>query len=478
MTDLVALLEQRADAIALRVGGHDFTWSAVGAAADRLAAAADSTAGRPAARLALSTSEPLVAAAALVAALRSGRTLILLHPRLTAAERGTLALRAAADLLVTDEGLGCDDALSHLVLSPAHLTAGPVPPLRRAPSGEPLLLLFTSGTTGPPKGAMLSAEALAAAAAASSERLATGPDDRWLACMPLSHIGGISILVRALHDGFVVVAQSGFRAPAVAAALHDERITRLSLVPTMLRDLLDAGAMPPSTLRTLLLGGAAAPPGLVREAVTGGWPVATTYGLTEAAAQVTTATPQETEADPQSSGHPLPGYRLRISEPDADGIGQVEVAAPSLMVGYRGDDEATRAAVRDGWLRTGDLGSLLPDGQLCLVARRTDLIVSGGENIYPAEVEAAVRDAFPHLHDLCVVGLASERWGQEVALLLVAGTEQPPALAALRSALTGRLAAFKMPRHLRQVAALPRTPAGKLDRVAAAAAFDGRPPQT
>jgi O-succinylbenzoic acid--CoA ligase len=324
---------------------------------------------------------------------------------------------------------------------------------------------------------MLSAAALWAAATASSERLQTGADDRWLACMPFAHIGGLSILLRALHDGLLVVAQPRFHAATVAASLHRDAITRLSLVPTMLRDLLDVGATPPPTLRTLLLGGAAAPPELVRRAIEAGWPVATTYGLTEAAAQVTTATPAQTAANPESSGLPLPGYRLRITDPAADGVGQVEVATPSLMTGYHGRPDDTAAALRDGWLRTGDLGRLLPDGQLCLVARRTDLIVSGGENIYPAEVEAALR-TLPEVAEACVVGLPSDRWGQAVGAMLVLRPGDSLTLEALRAALAPSLAPFKRPRALLVVAALPQTAAGKVDRRAVATSFAEAPKQT
>ena len=472
---LAALLDSRAETPALRLDAATYTWGELRDAAHRLLRLADVATQPPARRIALVTADPLLTAAALLGALLGQRTLILLHPRLTAAELEAQVAAAAADLLVAERPLAT--SVPTCAVDREALLHGPAPESARAPSGAPLLLLFTSGTTGRPKGAMLSLEALWAAAAASSAQLETGPDDRWLACMPLAHIGGLSILLRALHDGLLVVAHPRFSAAAVAASLHSEAITRLSLVPTMLRDLLDAGATPPPSLRTLLLGGAAAPPELVRRAIAAGWPIATTYGLTEAAAQVTTATPAQTAANPESSGLPLPGYRLRITDPAADGVGQVEVAAPSLMTGYHRRPDDTAAALRDGWLRTGDLGRLLPDGQLCLVARRTDLIVSGGENIYPAEVEAALR-TLPEVAEACVVGRPSDRWGQEVAAMLVLRPGASLTLEALRATLAPSLAPFKHPRALLVVAALPQTATGKVDRGAVAAAIAAAPKQT
>ena len=472
---LAALLETRAETSALRLDAATYTWGELRAAAHRLLRLADAATQSPARRIALATADPLLTAAALLGALLGQRTLILLHPRLTAAEREAQLAASAADLLVADSPIGA--SIPTCAVDREVLLHGAAPEPARAPSGAPLLLLFTSGTTGQPKGAMLSLEALWAAAAASSERLQTGADDRWLACMPLAHIGGLSILLRALHDGLLVVAHPRFSAAAVAASLHSEAITRLSLVPTMLRDLLDAGATPPPSLRTLLLGGAAAPPELVRRAIAAGWPIATTYGLTEAAAQVTTASLAQTAAEPGACGLPLPGYRLRITEPAADGVGQIEVASPSLMAGYFNQPEATAERLRDGWLRTGDLGLLLPDGQLVVVARRSDLIVSGGENIYPAEIEAALR-TLPEVAEACVVGRPSDRWGQAVAAMLVLRPGASLTLEALRVALADRLATFKLPRWLVLVHALPQTATGKVDRGAVAAHMAAAPKQT
>ena len=472
---LSALLETCAQTPALRLDVATYTWGELRDAAHRLFHVADAASHSPARRIALATADPLLTAAALLGAILGQRTLILLHPRLTASELEAQVTAASADLLIAERPLAA--SVPTCAVDCDVLLHGAAPEPARAPSGAPLLLLFTSGTTGRPKGAMLSLEALWAAAAASSERLQTGADDRWLACMPLAHIGGLSILFRALHDGLLVVAHPRFSAAAVAASLHSEAITRLSLVPTMLRDLLDAGATPPPSLRTLLLGGAAAPPELVCRAIEARWPVATTYGLTEAAAQVTTANTAHTASAPGACGLPLPGYRLRITDPAADGVGQIEVASPSLMSGYFNQPEATADRLRVGWLRTGDLGRLLPDGQLCVVARRSDLIVSGGENVYPAEIEAALR-TLPEVADACVVARPSDRWGQEVAAMLVLRPDTSLTLEALRVALADRLATFKLPRALILVHALPQTATSKVDRRAVADAFAAAPKQT
>jgi len=321
----------------------------------------------------------------------------------------------------------------------------------------PLAILFTSGTTGRPKGAVLSRGAFLASAEASAKNLGWTPDDRWLVCMPLAHVGGLSIITRCVIARRPIVLEPRFDPDAVLHAIRRERVTLLSVVPTMLRALLDAdheGTL--ATLRLVLLGGAAAPPALLEEAAARNVLVLTTYGLTEACSQVTCQPPRPRGTTEPGSGKALPSIGLRTLE------GRIQVRGPTLMNGYRTgvDREVVMPTTDDGWFDTGDLGTIDDEGRLFVHARRTDLIVTGGENVYPAEVEAAL-EACPGIQRAVVFGVPDERWGQIVAAGIVTQEEDPGPLIAPALA---RLAPHKRPRLLTRAEALPMTPTGKLDR--------------
>ena len=257
---------------------------------------------------------------------------------------------------------------------------------------------------------------------------------------------------------------------AVDRALERDGITHVSLVPTMLGRLLELrGPRPaPPTLRCVLVGGGPLPEPLLARALDRGFPLAPSYGLTEATSQVATQTPEETARRREVAARPLPGVALRIVD-DAgalcppDVAGEIVVRTPARMAGYLNLPEASARALRDGWLHTGDVGLLTPDGRLRVLDRRSDLVVSGGENVYPAEVEAALL-AHPDVAEAAVVGAPDPDLGQRVvaAVVLRAGAERDPE--ALRRFCRTRLAGFKVPRAVRFLAALPRTGSGKVLR--------------
>jgi O-succinylbenzoic acid--CoA ligase len=265
-----------------------------------------------------------------------------------------------------------------------------------------------------------------------------------------------------------VILQHGFDVAQVNAAI-DSGATLVSLVPTMLYRLLAARiAPPPDSLRLILLGGAAADPELVRRCQALNIPIATTYGLTEACSQVATQTPQATERKPGSVGRAVPGTHIRVltesgTEAAVGEYGEIVVSGPTVMQGYFDNPQATSDALREGVLHTGDIGCFDEDGDLRIVQRRSDLIVTGGENVYPAEVEAALR-AFPGVQDACVVGVPDSEWGQRVvaAVMPVSGAEI--ALEELLAFARGRLAGYKVPRVIRLLDALPLTASGKIER--------------
>lgn len=335
--------------------------------------------------------------------------------------------------------------------------------------GEVQAIIYTSGTTGKPKGAMITFANQFHSAAASAQRLGVETAARWLLCMPLYHVGGLSIVLRACLYGTTVVLHNGFDAQAVSEALDRDAITTVSLVPTMLHRLLEArGEEPfPGSLHCVLLGGAAAPRSLIDESIARGVPIALTYGLTEACSQVATATPDEVRAKPGTVGKALMNIALRIVNPDGSltarrEIGEIAVAGMTVMKGYYNEPNATQDVVHGNWLHTGDLGYLDEDGDLWVVQRRTDLIVSGGENVYPSEVEA-VLEAHPGVVETCVVGIEDAEWSQRVAALIVprnGGVSEEDVISYCRE----RIASYKLPRVIVFGDALPRTASGKVQR--------------
>ena len=342
------------------------------------------------------------------------------------------------------------------------------------PTSSPLALLLTSGTTGTPKAARLTAANFYWSALASAFRLGVLPHDRWLLTLPLYHVGGLNILFRSALYGTAVVlpeADAPFNPNRLHETLRRQRITLVSLVPTMLHRLLEAVPEPPPPhLRVVLLGGAAAPPDLLTRALARGYPVATTYGLTESCSQAATAAPPEVRRKPGSVGKPLLYTQIRIVDGDdrplpAGEIGEIALRGPNIFAGYEDNPAASQQALRGGWLHTGDLGYLDAEGDLWVVNRRTDLIVTGGENVYPAEVEAVLRE-HPAVAEVCVVGIDDAEWGQRVAAAVVLRRHAQATPAELEAFCRERLAGYKVPRRWRIVPELPRTASGKVKRPA------------
>jgi o-succinylbenzoate---CoA ligase len=338
-------------------------------------------------------------------------------------------------------------------------------------------VVFTSGTSGRPKGAMLTYSNHFWGATASAFRIGTLPDDRWLCCLPLYHVGGLNIITRCAIYGTTVVLQRGFEVETVHHALSTQHVTLASFVPTMLYRLLNGDFSAPH-LRLVLLGGAAATPDLMERCLAAGIPVSTTYGLTEADSQVATQPPESTLLKPGSVGKPLPFAALRIIDeaglPVPTGeIGEIVVSSPTIMLGYYDDFDATIRALRDGWLYTGDLGYLDDEGDLWIVQRRSDLIVTGGENVYPAEVETVIRQ-HPAVSDVAVVGISDTEWGQQVGAAVVLHPGEELTAEDLIAFCRESLAGYKVPRVIRFVDALPLTASGKVERKTVVTLFESK----
>jgi O-succinylbenzoic acid--CoA ligase len=330
------------------------------------------------------------------------------------------------------------------------------------------LILFTSGTTGEPKAVRLTATNLFSSAVASAFRLGVTPDDRWLGCLPVHHMGGLAPVFRSAWYGTTLVMQGGFDAADTARLLDQENITGVSLVPTQLRRLLDAGWSPSESLRTVLLGGAPAGESLLERALDAGVPVHPTYGLTEAASQVTTARPADVRADIETVGQPLCWTDVRIvadGEPaEADEEGEIVVDGPTVTPGYL-DEGATADAFSEWGLHTGDLGVRDEHGRLRVHGRLDDVINTGGELVAPAEV-ADVLESHPGVEVAAVVGLADEEWGERVAALVVPADSSALQVDDIRNHCRDRLAAYKRPKTVETADELPRTDSGTVDRPA------------
>jgi o-succinylbenzoate---CoA ligase len=352
--------------------------------------------------------------------------------------------------------------------------------LREIDFDAPQAILFTSGTSGKSKGVALTYGNHFWSATASAFRIGTLPEDHWLCCLPLYHVGGLNILFRCCLYGTAVVLHNSFDVENVLKSLQEDGVTLASLVPTQLYRLLSAIeniATPLAhRLRLVLLGGAAATQELVIRSQAIGIPIATTYGLTETDSQVATQTPEATERKPGSVGRALPFSTIRVvnehnQDFEPNQIGEIVVRGPTVMQEYFQNEQATQKALLAGWLHTGDLGYFDIDGDLWIVQRRSDLILSGGENVYPAEVENVLRQ-HPSVEEVCVIGLPDTEWGQRVAAAVVTKSDKILSEEALISYVRERLAGYKVPRIIRFVDALPLTSSGKIERKAIPALFD------
>ena len=295
--------------------------------------------------------------------------------------------------------------------------------------GEPVepgdaLVIATSGSSGPPKAAVLTHAAVEASARATSERLQVTDNDHWLACLPLAHVGGLSVITRSLITGTTLTVIDGFDADVVSAS----EATLVSLVTTALQ------RIDPSLFRAIVLGGARPPADRPPHCIA-------TYGLTETGSGVV------------YNGKPLNSVEIEIRD------GEVHVRGPMLLRCYR---DGTSPLTSDGWLPTGDLGFLRDDGSLHVEGRRGDVINTGGEKVWPDDVERQLIQ-HPDIHDVAVTGLPDNEWGQIVAAFVVSARPNL-SLDEIRAHCRAQLPGYALPKQLELVEAIPRTSLGKVRR--------------
>jgi o-succinylbenzoate---CoA ligase len=402
---------------------------------------------RPGQRVTIALSPGLAFAQALHACLLLGAVAVPLDPRSSPAERARIADGSA---VLVQEPLGAPHAPGAGVRS-----AGERPEVGERDGVEHDLdaiavVIHTSGTTALPRAVELTYGNFLWSALGSAVALGLDPRERWLCALPLSHVGGLSILLRSAVYATTALVHERFDTDRVLRALREQEITLVSLVATTLARLLDAGLTAPPALRCALTGGGPVPEALVQRARSAGVPVSPTYGLTEACSQVAATPVAAIDSERPSAGQPLFCTRVRI--------------APDQEILVRGPTVAPGAPASNGWLHTGDLGSLDDDGRLLVTGRKADTIVTGGENVAPAEVEA-VLEAHPDVLEAAVLGRGDPQWGEAITAIVVPRPGCVIESEALRAHCARLLAPYKVPRLIVLTREpLARTPSGKLLR--------------
>jgi O-succinylbenzoic acid--CoA ligase len=368
------------------------------------------------------------------ALMKVGAALLPLSPRLTEAERAAIIAAVEPMIDLDDPGLLTQ-------------TEADLPMLGEHDTDAICAYVLSSGSTGAPKPIGLTYGNFLWSAMGGAFNIDVDPADRWLCCLPLSHIAGLSIVMRSAIQGTTAVVHDGFDVERVAHALAEEQISVVSLVTTQLSRLLEAEA-DLSGPRAILVGGGPVPEAILAEALGRGATVVQTYGLTETCSQVTTLAPEDAQRKLGSAGRPLLTSHIRIRG------GEILVQGPTVAPG-RADDS--------GWLHTGDLGYIDEEGFLYVRDRIDDMIVTGGENVVPSEVEEVLL-SHPAVEDAAVVGREDPEWQQAVTAVVVLVPGVEVSTDELRHHCAATLAGYKVPKRVELAAALPRTPSGKLMR--------------
>ena len=330
------------------------------------------------------------------------------------------------------------------------------------------LMLFTSGSSGKSKAVILSFQNLIQSALIGDQILKQNKSDRWLASLPFYHIGGFSIIVRAFLSGASVIIPDSLKNKDVIFALKKYKPTLASFVSTQLQRLIENNIQPNKELKNILIGGGFTGNELSLEAIKKKWNITKVYGSTEVSSFVSAITANEILKKPLSSGKAIyPNEILIVNEKkkkvSANTRGEIIVKSPSVTKGYYKNPEETKKKLINGFYYTGDIGYLDDEGYLFVEARREDLIISGGENIVPKEVESAILN-HPSVDDVFVFGFDNAEWGQEAAAAIVLKEHKEINSIELRKFLNNKLAGYKIPKKIFFIDEIPKTSLGKVQK--------------
>ncbi|MDF2557158.1 MAG: menE [Bacillales bacterium] len=330
-------------------------------------------------------------------------------------------------------------------------------------SDEVATIMYTSGTTGYPKAVLQSFGNHYHSAISSCENLTLDEKDKWLCVMPLYHVSGLSILLRSVIVGLSVYLQEGFDEDDANTAIENRGITITSVVASSLSRMMKKPFYYPISFKGMLLGGGPASAELLEKCKDLGVAVFLSYGMTETCSQIVTLRPEDVLRKIGSAGKPIPGCKVKILidgiECNPENSGEIVVKGPNVTTGYLHGEKSE--AFQDGWFHTGDIGYLDKEGFLYVQDRRSDLFISGGENVYPAEIESVLM-SFPQVMDVGVVGVPDEKWGSVPVAFVV--LEKLVSIEDLSCFCQKRLAKYKVPKKFYLVKKLPRNASGKLLR--------------
>jgi O-succinylbenzoic acid--CoA ligase len=464
--------------LAVKCGGLEWSYAELDRRAGSLAAALRELRVRRRDRVAVLLPASETYLALIHAAARIGAVVVPLNHRLSAQELLVQVKDADAAAVVFEESLGKRARLDAggtirgrwIEVSELSASSGPLEPIAggRLDLKGPHAIIYTSGSSGSPKGVVLSLSNLMWNSVSLGFSVGASPRDRWLLCLPLFHVGGYAIVFRALLAGSGIVLHPRFEPERVLLSLRDDRVTLASFVPTMLTDVLNLrGAANAPDLRLILVGGGKPTPDLKALVEKHGLPVTLTYGMTETCSFVALSRDWSSAEQEYLPCFPnevrlveISGDRLRFAAAPGD-AGEIAVRGPATFFGYWRRPALTRSRFVDGWFLTGDLGVLDGSGAIRVIGRKDATIVTGGEKVFPDEVESVLR-SHPSIAEAVVVGIEDKRWGQMVvAVVEPKDPGRPPSDAELKSFLSQRLGRYKIPKRYVFEDHIQRTSTGK-----------------